>query len=222
MIDVTLSRQEQLTDDIFSFWFAADIKPRYTAGQFTEIYLPHDNPDSRGQKRWFTLSSSPGEELLAITTRINKTTGSRFKQKLSSLKPGDKFLIAEPMGDFVLPITTDTPITFITAGIGITPVRSMIKSLIETGQTRDINLLHIISKPEDAVFSDIFNSYKMKYQKISRAELDLEQIIKDSNQDRGGLIYLSGPEQMVEDLNKDLIQKGVSPNRLVNDYFHGY
>ncbi len=222
MINVTLDHKEQLADDIFSFWITADSKPRYIAGQFVEIYLPHDNPDSRGQKRWFTLSSAPTEELLAITTRINPKASSSFKQKLLSLVPGDKFNISEPMGDFVLPITANTPITFVIAGIGITPVRSMIKSLIETGQKRDIGLLHIVSKPQDAIFNDIFSSYKMKYQKISRAELDLEQIIKDSNQDRGGLIYLSGPEQMVEDLNKDLIQKGVSPNRLVNDYFHGY
>jgi ferredoxin-NADP reductase len=75
-----LVRTEHLQSDIFSIFFSKPARFRFTAGQFTEIVLPHDNADDRGIKRWFTISSSPSDELIAITTRFASEHGSSFKK----------------------------------------------------------------------------------------------------------------------------------------------
>jgi len=86
-----------------TFYFRPEQPLSYTAGQFTELTIPHKRPDERGLKRWFTLSSSPTSELLSITTKFNNDKSSSFKKALFGLKPGAELTMAEPMGDFVLP-----------------------------------------------------------------------------------------------------------------------
>ncbi len=61
---VTLDHTEDVALNIKTFWWKPERPVRYTAGQFIELMLPHENSDKRGSKRWFTLSSSPSEDLL--------------------------------------------------------------------------------------------------------------------------------------------------------------
>src|SRR6185369_15796787 len=103
-----------------SFWFRPERPVDYIAGQFTEIYLPHSGADSRGERRWFTLSSSPTDALVSITTQFIPTEGSTFKKELFGLRPGAALKLADPMGDFVLPKDPSIPLLFIAGGLGIT------------------------------------------------------------------------------------------------------
>src|SRR5689334_9369093 len=96
---VALSHTVQEAPDITSFYFIPEHPLRYVAGQFIELMLPHNNPDERGIKHWFTLSSAPGHEQVSITTR-HAEKPSTFKQTLWKLKPGDTVVMSEPMGDF--------------------------------------------------------------------------------------------------------------------------
>ncbi len=57
-------------ENISTFYFKPEKPVDYTSGQFTRLNLPHDNPDDRGAKRWFTLSSSPTEPLLRYHNQI--------------------------------------------------------------------------------------------------------------------------------------------------------
>ena len=66
---VTLEYTHDEAGNIRTFFFRPDNPVYYTAGQYTELKVPHTNPDKRGQKRWFTLSSSPSDPLLTITTK---------------------------------------------------------------------------------------------------------------------------------------------------------
>ncbi|EKD57627.1 MAG: hypothetical protein ACD_57C00206G0001, partial [uncultured bacterium] len=59
-----------------SFFFESETKVDYSPGQYFFITLPKLNyPDQRGETRHFTLSSSPTEQLLRITTRIRPESG---------------------------------------------------------------------------------------------------------------------------------------------------
>src|SRR5674476_218591 len=125
------------TDNIKTFWFEPDKPFHFTAGQFSELYLPHDHPDERGEKRWFTISSSPHEKLVSITTKFALERGSSFKQTLSQLKPDATVELAEAMGDFVLPVDQTRPLIFIAGGIGLTPFHSMLTWLTDTHEQRN-------------------------------------------------------------------------------------
>lgn len=209
---------------IFTFRFRPEKKLDYTAGQFVGMTIPH-KADERGDKRWFTLSSSPTEEPVSITTRIAMRNGSSFKHELQKLRPGDTVSISDPMGDFVLPIDSGVPITFIAGGIGITPVRSMVKWLLDTGEKRPAELIYFVREPTDAVFGDIFKAYGLPTHVIPTHPgegVSAPKILELNPDNRTKLFYLSGPEPMVEKLVADLEGAGIEKSRLVTDYFLNY
>lgn len=226
---------QDITPGIKTFWFRAPEPLSFIAGQFTEIRLTHANTDDRGDRRWFTLSSSPTEKLLGFTTQI-LTDGqvSSFKRALLALQPGQTAQIAEPMGDFVSPKNPSIPLLFVAVGLGVTPVRSIIKQLSDTGDRRDARFLYIGADNSEVPFLDIFNGYGMAPQKFVRPMasgtrdadgLDspiTHRVVEFIQEPKDAYIYLSGPEQTVEKLYRALRQKGISNENLITDYLPGY
>jgi ferredoxin-NADP reductase len=224
MIEVVLVRAEGVARDTRTLWFRPERPVRFIAGQFTELYLPHEDADERGTRRWFTISSSPTEKLIGINTKFAANDSSSYKRHLQALQPGAVLKMADPMGDFVLPKNPSTPILFVAGGMGITPVRSMVKWLIDTGEQRNIRLLYIVNEPEDLAFQDIFRQYSMEFMPYFSSQdgrITAEQIAKMATDDET-VVYLSGPEQMVETFYKQLQQYGISSDRLAGDYYPGY
>lgn len=229
---VTFDHSEEAAKNIRTFWFKPDKKPRYTAGQFTEIRLPHDKPDGRGDKRWFTLSSSPSEDMVSITTKFAGDKSSSFKQTLFAMEPGTKLTIADAMGDFVLPKQTDIPIVFVAGGIGVTPMRSMVKWLVDTGEKRSIHLLYAANTLEEVAFRDLFEAASITFEMTLKeppagwtgrtGSLTSDIIYALPGVQENALVYFSGPEPMIETFYKELKAKGVDKHRMVTDYFPGY
>lgn len=231
-MNVIFDHVEPTAHNIKTFWFKPERPVRYTAGQFTEIYLPHDHPDDRGIKRWFTLSSSPIDKMVSITTELASRRPSTFKQHLLKLKPGASLKLAEPMGDFVLPKDKSIPIVFVAGGMGITPMHSMIKWLNDTNERRSIHLIYAVTEKGELAFLSLFKEYGLRFTPIVKkpasdykgetGSLTTGRILELAPDDGRSLYYLSGPEPMVETFFKELQQKGVSKDRLVTDYFPGY
>lgn len=222
-----LDHTEDIAANIKTFWFKPERPVHYVAGQYTELYLPHANADERGEKHWFTLSSSPTDPLLSITTKF-PAEGQRistFKQTLRKLPLGTQVTLAEPMGDFVLPKTKTIPLLFVAGGIGITPMHSMVKYLKDVDEHRDITLIHAVSKPEEFAFRELFESYPLNYIPLVTTKeepLTSKRIVAAMNRTPDSLVYLSGPEPLIEKLNKDLIADGIDKRNIVTDFFPGY
>ena len=231
-MEVTFDHSEIITPNIKTFWFCSSEKLDYTAGQFIELYIPHSNYDNRGQKRWFTLSSSPTEQLLAITTRFTNRRSSTFKQQLFGLKPGNKVLISQSMGDFVLPRDPQVPLVFVAAGVGITPVRSMLTWLTDKNEQRMIHVIYGVRNVQDIAFGKLLEKSSVKTEIILsqpdsswsglKGSLDASLVINLVSDIHNKLVYVSGPELFVEKLASGLTASGVSGDRLVLDFYHGY
>jgi ferredoxin-NADP reductase len=229
---VTLDHIEDTARNIKTFWFRPERPVRYVAGQFIELTLPHDNPDKRGIKHWFTLSSSPSEEHLSITTKHAAENGSTFKETLFGLPLGASVMMSEPMGDFVLPKDPSVPLVFVAGGIGITPMRSMIKWLHDNQEHRTIHLIYAASSIEEVAFRELFNTYGAPTDIIlseapknwqgQTGRLDAARILELAPNVDNKLYFLSGPEPMVEALTKGLQDAGVDKRRIVGDYFPNY
>ncbi len=231
-MDVVFDHKEEVVPQIQTFWFRPLKSPMFIAGQFTELYLPHDNSDNYGQRRWFTLSSSPLDDMLSITTRFTSGHDSTFKQTLKKLQPGTPLKLAEPMGDFVLPKDPRIPLVFVAGGIGITPVHSMIKFLHDTQEQRDIRLIYAVGTLEELAFVQLFKEYGSPYTPVVKrppdayigevGSLDASRVLALAPDSGKEYYYMSGPEVMVETLTKDLAKMGVPAQRLISDYFPGY
>jgi ferredoxin-NADP reductase len=207
---------------------------RYTAGQFTELYLPHAGADSRGEKRWFTLSSSPTDKLVAITTKFALTDGSSFKHALQTLRPGTQVDLAEAMGDFVLPKDKQLPLVFVAAGVGITPVHSMVRWLKARDERRNIHVIYAITNAEELAFTKLFASYNMRLTPIvtqpqpsdnwtgATGPLTASRILEFVDNPHAKRFYLSGPETMVQTIVSHLKDNALPAHHIVTDYFPGY
>lgn len=218
--------------NITTFYFKPERPVQYTAGQFIELTLPHTNPDERGIKRWFTLSSSPYDDLLSITTKFAPEHGSSFKKALRRMHPGHELLMSDPMGDFVLPKLIQTPLVFVAGGIGITPFHSILTWLAQTGEERPIRLLHAVRTEDEIIFQDTFDKAGQHATIVvseptpawggERGSLSAELILGLEKPSDDTLVYVSGPEPMVEKLETDLTRAGLKKSQFVGDFFPNY
>ena len=232
VMHVTFVRRETVAAATETFWFQPERRVRYSAGQFTELYLEHEGADGRGLRRWFTLSSSPTEPLVAVTTTFAGNKGSTFKKALRALPPGGQLQLADPLGDFVLPKDPSIPLVFIAAGAGITPMRSMVKYLLDTKERRSIHLIYAVTHAEDLAFIPLFKEYGLRLTVIVKqpaanyngetGSITPDRILQLAGDDSASYLYFSGPEPMVEAFYKDFTARGISADRLVTDYFPGY
>jgi ferredoxin-NADP reductase len=226
---------------IGTFYFKPDKPFYFTAGQYTSLTIPHDNPDRRGLTRTMTVSSSPSSPTIGFTTRFSPHNNNRtYKKALLALKPGDAAAITNPMGDLVLPLDDSVPLIFVAGGLGIASYISMMHWLVEQKDVRDVTLLYAVRSTDDIIFQDIFDAYSSIGRSIrvlyttdhkiaeypwngivKKARLtskEIMQYVQPTSQ-----IYISGAEHMVEQLYHELLDMYKIPQyRIAFDYFEGY
>lgn len=231
-MNLELIKKLPLAKDIITFYFHKPSGIRYNSGEYIEISLDFNNADKRGNRHWFTLSSSPTEKFLSITTRFPEGM-STFKQHLEKLGIGTKVQISPPMGDFILPHKRSQKIVFVAGGIGITPFRSMLRYIYDAKESWSIQLIYSARTPDDFIFIDLFKkipaleliqvaSEPTKTWNGESGKLDIPKVEKLAGGLKDKLIYFSGPEPMVETLDKDLKQHGHPENLIKTDFFPGY
>lgn len=222
-----LKEKKQLTHDVVAFIFEPWGNLKYKAGQYLEWTLTHPRPDSRGVRRFFTISSSPTEDFVMLTSKFYDKP-STFKQALHKLEPGDEIGAAHLSGEFTLPEDPGKKLAFIAGGIGITPFRSMAKWLIDNREKRDIVLLFSNKTEQDQVFKDIFDAAKelgvrTVYVNTDKDEYIDEKMIKKEMPDwQERLFYVSGPQPMVLAMEEMLEDMGIQKSHIQVDYFPGY
>ena len=215
-----------------------DKKINFLPGQYLEWTLGFKNPDSRGNRRYFTIASSPTENFLRIGVKIYPNASS-FKKNLISFKTGDKILAGNLSGDFVLPKNKNQKLVFMAGGIGITPFRSMVKYLLDKNQKLSIIIFYSNKNQKEIVYKNIFDDAEKKLGiKTIYTLTDLENIPKNWNGEKGrvngemirknvpdykeALYYLSGPYSLVVGFEELLYKMGIKSKNIKKDFFPGY
>lgn len=224
-MELTLAETRQETSDTRSFIFTGNPAPSWKAGQYICYKLPHANPDDRGIERYFSISSAPHEGRVRLTTRFAEKSSS-FKRALNSLPIGGQIEANAPEGDFCVD-QISKPLVFIAGGIGITPFRAILLDLERRRVPLNIKLLYA-NRTEQIVFRDELESlrnqhpgFQIRYL-IGEKKLD-DKSIRLAVQDLAAVcFYVSGPEPMVESIDKTLEALGVKKEEIMNDFFPGY
>ena len=228
----------ELGPNLFELRFRKNQQFSFHPGQYFEWTLPVKQVDSRGNRRYFTIASSPTEEDIKLGIKVAPQGSSSFKSRLLSLKKEDVLVASQLSGDFVLPNDISKKLVFIAGGIGVTPFRSMLKYILDTGEKRDIAFFYSCVDEKEFVYRDIFQSLvekiglKMVYVvtgkdvseswKGERGYLNSDLLKKYVPDYLDRTFYLSGPMVMVDSYKKLLHTMGVSGKQIVTDYFPGF
>ena len=221
-----------------TFRFERPVGLSYRAGQSIDMtLLDPPETDAEGNLRAFSLSSAPGEDLLAITTRLRDTA---FKRVLSSVALGTAVKIEGPFGDFRLHKAA-RPAVLLAGGIGITPFRSILVEAIGGGSLPyPVVLLHANRRPADAAFGAEFRSLSAKDANLTfvpvvtaadipaqswdgeRGRIDASMLSRHLGGISNPIYYIAGPAGMVAALREKLVGSGADEDDIRTEEFTGY
>ena len=233
-----LKEKRQVASNAWDFIFATNRKLAFTPGQYMEWTLGHEEPDSRGNRRYFTLASAPTEHNLRLGVRFNNPS-STYKQAMLAMGRGDEIIAGQLAGDFTLPRVRSQPLVFIAGGIGITPYRSMIKFLLDTHRRRPITLFYGAPTVRDFAYQEIWDQAERKLgihtiRIVEKSDgmprgwaglvgrIQPEMIRTYAPHYRKAIFYISGPNVMVDAVKGMLRKMGIPDSQIKTDFFAGY
>src|SRR6202012_147622 len=112
--------------------------------------------DGRWRWRSYSLTSSPATSTAGRTVTITVKAmpeGFLSTHLVAGVAPGTIVRLAAPQGNFVLPDPAPSSVLFLTAGSGVTPVMSMLRTLARRDQITDIRHLHSAPTESDVMFA---------------------------------------------------------------------
>lgn len=122
----------------------------HRAGQHVRVGVA---VEGRQYSRTYSISSPPERRDGKFTITVKAIADGRLSQHLvRRARVGDYLPVGLPQGDFHLPDSTPVKPLFITAGSGITPVMSMLRSLIARKRLPDTVHLHFAPHARDMIF----------------------------------------------------------------------
>ncbi len=205
----------------------------YQPGQFFFITIKIQGKDA---VHHFSFSSSPTEKgYIEFTKRI---TPHEFSQALAAIKGGEWAHLRGPMGSFVLPEKKEK-LAFLSGGIGITPLRSMLRCIADSREHWDIALLYGNATAGDIVFRDELDEISRQdpglrvMHVLSGPEIPADwkgktglvnknlitEVVPDY---RERTFYISGPPRMVISLEEQLLALNLREEQVKRDSFTGY
>lgn len=236
--DIILLDRQVIAEGTMAFTFE---KPKgfiFKAGQWGDFTIlnPRET-DGEGNTRGFSLTSAPSADKIIVATRMRDTA---FKRDLKELPLGTILKFEAPGGSFTLHNNKEIPAVFLTGGIGITPVKSIVTQATKNKLPHEIYLFYSNNRPEDAAFLDELaslekenNLYKFvptmtameKSKHAWNGEVGyinqkmLQKYIKDLTKP---IYYISGPAVMVTAMRKMLNEANINDDNIRTEEFSGY
>lgn len=218
--------------------------PNYIAGQFIQIERPSEGA-FRARSNCYSLSLNSGHGIWRITVKQvgpNERSDSISHWINRSLREGDWLKVSSPMGRFNLNLASEPkPIAFIAAGIGITPIASMLYEALNQPPLHPKVLFYQVRDSENAPLADeliesiqqsqglaqgyFAYSQELPFPPIESPFIETTQTKLNARQilERMGThdfySFLCGPNEWMNSMKEGLIQAGVSPSHIFDEGF---
>ncbi|MEU7392761.1 globin domain-containing protein [Streptomyces albogriseolus] len=227
------------TPDVVSFVLRpADGRPapEARAGQYVSVRALM--PDGIHQLRQYSLSSDPGGELRRITVKRVAGTDGAPDGEVSRLlheriREGDELTLSAPFGDVFLddPADATTPVVLVSAGIGGTPMTSILARLAALGSPRPVLVLHADRSAADHALRDETRELVGRlptaravfwYERPGPGEVDAREGLMSLDgielpQDAS--VFLCGPLPFMRDVRGQLLRAGVPARHIRYEVF---
>jgi ferredoxin-NADP reductase len=235
---IKLKSKEDIASGTMAFHFEKPKDFVYKAGQFADYTLINPSQtDAEGNTRGFTIACAPYQDDIMFTTRMRDTA---FKREMKAMPIGTEVTFDAPYGSFTLHNNTSIPAVFLTGGIGITPVRSILLQATHDGAPHQIFVFYSNKTPTDAAFLNELSALKEKNTNLTfvPSMTEMEGSDQEWNGERGfftkemlqkyivdlqkPIYYLSGPKVMVSAVRKTINEAGVDDDNIRTEEFSGY
>ncbi|MCE7042075.1 ferredoxin--NADP reductase [Dyadobacter sp. CY312] len=232
---------EKETDEASTihFWHPLNEVVAYRPGQFLTLLLPQDDKKVR---RSYSMSSSPYTDVSLAITIKRVPGGFASNLLLDTIKEGDVLEAMEPAGNFFPKQEDDQTrqVVFIGAGSGITPLFSILKSILMVEQESEVFLLYGSRNEEGIIFNEKINTLKAKYKERFNVVHTLSQASDEWEGEKGRLnkthilkiieglpalnkkeaeYFLCGPDDMMEEAHRALAILAVPERQIRKESF---
>jgi ring-1,2-phenylacetyl-CoA epoxidase subunit PaaE len=239
------------TADCVSIQF--EVPPQYfdnftfKQGQYLTLKA---NVDGEEIRRSYSICSAPFENELRVA--IKKVEGGKFSTYVNEkLKKGDTLEVAPPDGRFttLLNLNHKKHYVLIAAGSGITPILSILKSVLKEEPQSEVTLIYGNKNAASVIFREEIEGLKNKnmqrlrvFHVLSRERVDAELLhgrinaskMKDFSEKmpeillrneiptesgRGSEYFLCGPEDMINDIRQVLSEHNIDAKNIHFELF---
>lgn len=205
--------KKQEFDNIYSLKFSIPKGLTFTAGQWIHLGIDTPSPD-KSMVRHMSFSSSPDDGYLEFTMDLG--SGSNYKNALLALQPGDKVKAFKIRGEFTVDEMEQRKVIFLCGGLGITPVRAIIRKLSGDNAAIDWTLIHVART--EFLFAEELQHYAGSQVRVHRSELDQvwSSLIDDAKQK---IVYLCGSARFLEGMIAKLRESGIDNTQIKTESF---
>jgi len=246
--DFKVVKREMSSKNITSFYLqAADDTPLtpHTAGQYITVKWP--TAEGSTTLRNYSLSNRPGTDHYRISVKreLSSTTapnGVVSNAIHDTLEDGDFIAIAPPCGEFrlqALDNLSQDHLVFIAGGVGITPLLSMLHSVLDNNPGTNVTLIQAVVNGDTHAFEEEINMLAKQHKNFtwhSRYSNPSEQDRSNQRFDSEGFVddallkamvsttaqtqfYLCGPEPMLKQCYQLLRHNEVPISQIHYEFF---
>ena len=123
----------------------------YQPGQWVSLQLPVGAKPPLNRAYSLAEPPSPTGQLTLVFDRIPNGMGSSY---LFGLKAGDELLLSGPYGNFVLPLSFDRDLLFVSRYTGLVPIHCMLKQLAASGALPQSVLIAVSPAESERLYHD--------------------------------------------------------------------
>jgi len=241
-------RKEVESEVITSFYFLptdGSKVPSFKAGQFITLRVPTADGKSTTMRN-YSLSDKPGMPWFRISVKredgpsAQDPVGYVSNYLHKSITMGSTVELAAPCGEFVLDTqhAKGEPLVLLSAGVGVTPLMSMLGAALDTDAGRDITLVHAVRNAQVQAFQASIDELAAKHPNlkvhyryseassftgnapgrcstgfVDSAFLESLQLNPEAQ------YFICGPEAFLAGVQRALLKRDVSEKRIHFEFF---
>jgi ferredoxin-NADP reductase len=189
----------------------------FEAGQSALIGLAE-----REERVPYSIASAPAESVArgALDFLIKVEPSGRWGHQFDSLEVGQEIGIRGPFGSFLFPRqAAEERFVFVAGGTGVAPIRAMIREALLTGRRGRMSLLYSAKTADDFAYLPelselaLENRLGLALPRAERGRIGLAQLTPLID-DPATLCFVCGPESMVADVPRMLLDLGIDRSRI--------
>jgi nitric oxide dioxygenase len=211
--------------------------PDFKPGQYITVRFPH--PASGTTMRNYSISNAPGEGCIRISVK-REPHGFVSNYLHEQIKEGDEIELGPPCGEFFFDPTEKhgRPLMLISAGVGITPMLSILTSALAAHPGRPIYFVHGALNGQVHAFQNLVCELESKHPNLTVHYRYSEATDQDRSQPRHhsegcidaelleGLLpgrdadyYFCGPKPFMVGIYHNLLKWGIPASQVHFEFF---